>query len=200
MSELLFKCKLGLFHICIKIFRNQQNQIKMWYFATPFYCVFFCSGLQAYFSINTSSLCGVRTSLQKELCWSTCVGKLMPYMRTKSPWSPSLFLICLCKKFHFTLNVSIEVRWGAVGLTRRANLVWLLTGELKEQGAETAMLANVLHGGGMAHVVLLVIPHLRVASGVTWDNPLYFSVHSVQVVTVGLPGKALWDLLEMAPN
>jgi len=67
------------------------------------------------------------------------------------------------------------------------------------------VLANVLSGSGMAQVVSVVFSHLRVTSRVTWDNPLDVSapsptVHSVQVVMVGLPGKAPWDLLKTAPN
>lgn len=66
------------------------------------------------------------------------------------------------------------------------------------------MLADVLSGSGTAQMIL-VVSHLQVASGVIWDDSLHFPVlsptmPSVQVVMVRLPGKALWDLLEIAPN
>lgn len=58
------------------------------------------------------------------------------------------------------------------------------------------MLANARSGSGMAQMTLVVFSHLQVASGVTWDNSLCFSVpsatmHSVQVVMVRLLGRAL---------
>lgn len=178
----------------------------MWYFAMT-NIEYLCSGLQAYSSINTS-LCGICTPLQKELRWSTYVRTLMPYMRTKSPsWRPSLFLFgytrscALLKTYWSTVRCRVADFQGKFGLIidRRIG---------KEKGAETAVLANVLSGSGMAQMVLVVFCHLRVASGVTWDNHriiIHFSVpsptmRSVQVVMVRLPGKALWDLLEMAPN
>lgn len=164
----------------------------MWYFATTLYWVF-VSGLQAYSSINTTlSLCGICTSLQKELCRSTYVRTLMPYMRTKSPsWRPSCFLFgytrscTLLKTYWSKVRCRVADFQGKFGLIidRRIG---------KERGEETAVLANVLSGSGMAQMVLVVFCHLRVASGVSWGSSL-LCAQSHYAFSAGSDGEVTWE-------
>lgn len=153
----------------------------------------------------------------------------MSYLRTESPswscflmvgflvfsellwglfWGGGCGLACFlcCRRSFWSLKILV-VYWNQVQILTEGKCVLIIArGIGRERGAEMAVVADVPGGCGMAQMVMVVLSHLWEASEVTLDNnSLNFSVlsptlHSVPANDVSLCGKALWDLLEMAPN